>query len=289
MSNLLEKCCLIGESVGGDPTHFMIERALADLGLDWRFLSFQTQAERLAEALAGADALGFAGVRLRGPLADKPAGIASRTERAKRTGRLTHLTRHDGALQGDDATGPALVEALAEVGEPTGKRVVLLGAGRAAPSIADVLVECGAAMIGVADPSADRAAAVVLAAQSNRSEAAPKDALACEVRPLPWDGDWLELPDQVDWVVSTASWPKSDNERVAKVIAPELNESQVVIDLAIGSNRSPLHLAAESRGARVVDGLPMLVAETALAVEAWTGLEVDRTVLRDAAEEFLGV
>jgi shikimate dehydrogenase len=156
VSNLLEKCCLIGESVGGDPTHFMIERAIEDLGLDWRFLSFQTQPERLAEALAGADALGFAGVRLRGALSDKPAGVATRTARAKRTGRLTHLTRHDGALQGDDATGPALVEALAEIGEPAGKRVVVLGAGGDAPSIADVLVERGAALVAIADPSADR-------------------------------------------------------------------------------------------------------------------------------------
>ncbi|TWT96828.1 Shikimate dehydrogenase [Botrimarina colliarenosi] len=289
MSNLLEKCCLIGESVGGDPTHFMIERALDDLGLDWRFLSFETAADRLAEALAGADALGFAGVRLRGTLADKPPAIASRTERARRTGRITHLTRHDGVLQGDDATGPALVEALAEFGDPTGKRVVLLGAGGAAPSIADVLVECGAALVAVADASSDRAAAVVLAAQTQRSDAAPKDSLACEVRPLAWEGDWLDLPDHVDWVVSTASWPKSDNERIAKVIAPELNDSHVVIDLGIGSNRSPLQLAAAGRGATVIGGLPVLVAKTALAVEAWTGLEVDRAVLRDAAEEFLGV
>jgi shikimate dehydrogenase len=289
VSNLLEKCCLIGESVGGDPTHFMIERAIEDLGLDWRFLSFQTQLPRLAEALAGADALGFAGVRLRGALSDKPAGVATRTARAKRTGRLTHLTRHDGALQGDDATGPALVEALAEIGEPAGKRVVVLGAGGDAPSIADVLVERGATLVAIADPSADRAAAVVLAAQTNRSEAAPKDALACEVRTLAWEGDWLELPDHLDWIISTASWPKSDNQRVAKSLAPELDASHVVIDLGIGSNRSPLHLAAEGRGARVIDALPVLIAETALAVEAWTGLEVDREVLRDAAEEFLGV
>lgn len=289
MSNLLEKCCLVGESVGGDPTHFMVERALVDLDLDWRFLSFQVEKDRLGDALAGADALGFQGVRLRKSLADKPPGVPSRTARAKRTGRLTHLTRHDGVLQGDDATGPALIEALITVGEPAGKRVVLLGAGGAAPSVADVLVEQGAALVAIADPSADRAAAVVLGAQQARSDTAPKDALATELRPLDWEGDWLDLPENVDWIISTASWPKRDNERVAKTIAPELSASQLVVDLGIGSNRSPLQLAAEGRGVTVIEGLPVLVAETALAIEAWTGLEVDRMVLRDAAEEFLGV
>lgn len=280
---------MLSESVGGDPTHFMIEAALADLGLDWRFLSFQTEADRLGQALAGLDALGLLGVRLRKGFADKPVGVENRTARAKRTGRLTHLTRHDGALQGDDATGPALVEALAEVGDPAGKRIVLLGAGGPAPSIADVLVERGAALVAVADPSADRAAAVVLAAQSLPSDAAPRDALATEVKPLPWENDWIDLPDAIDWIVATASWPKADNEQVAATLSPELTNEQVVIDLAIGSNRSLLLLAAEGRGATVVDGLPVLVAETALAAEAWTGLEVDRVVLRDAAEEFLGV
>lgn len=289
MSNLLEKCCLIGESISGDPTHFMIERALADLDLDWRFLSFEPLADRLKEALIGADALGLVGVRLRGAFADKPSGVATQTERSKRTGRVTHLTRHDGALQADDATGPALVEALEEVGDPAGKRIVLLGAGGAAPSIVDVLVERGATLVAVADESSDRAAAVVLGAQTQRSEIAPADALATEVRPLPWEGDWLDLPEGTDWLVSMASWPKNQNEKVAKQLAPELNESQVLIDLAIGSNRSPIQLAAQSRGVRLIDGLPMLVAETALAVEAWTNMEVDRVALRDAAEEFLGV
>lgn len=289
MSNLLEKCCLVGPSVGGDPTHFMVERALEDLGLDWRFLSFETTAERLEEALAGVDALGLRGVRLRGDFASKPAGVATRTERSKRTGRVTHLTRHDGALQGDDATGPALVEALSSHDEPAGKRVLLLGAGGAAPSVVDVLVERGAALVAVADESAERAAAVVLGAQTQRSEAAKADALATDVRPLAWESDWIDAPDGVDWIVSTASWPKDQNDRVAKQIAPEFHDGQLLIDLAVGSNRSPIQLAAESRGATVIDGLPILVAEVALAVEAWTGLEVDRGVLRDAAEEFLGV
>lgn len=293
MSNLLEKCCLVGDSVGGDPTHFMVEAVLADLELDWRFLSFQTTEERVGEALTGLDALGMTGVRLRGPFSDKPNEITNRTGRATRTGRLTHLTRHDGVLQGDDATGPALVEALAgalgDSGDPSGKRVVLLGAGGAGPSIADVLIECGAALVGVADPSPDRAAAVVLNAQTQASEAAPRDALASEVKTLTWGGDWIEVPEGIDWIISTAAWPKSENQAVAETLGPELNDSQVVIDFAIGSNRSPLQLAALSRGATLVDGLPILVAETALVIEAWTGMEVDRAILRDAAEEFLGV
>ncbi|MEN0110717.1 MAG: hypothetical protein AAF805_08325 [Planctomycetota bacterium] len=294
-SNLLAKCCLVADRVGGDPTHFMAESALESVGLDWRFLSFRVEPERVADALAGADALGFHGVRLRGRYADRPPMVAARTERATRTGRLTHLTRHEGALQGDDATGPALVESFAaslgdDACDPAGKRVLVLGAGGAAPSVVDVLVERGASYVGVADRSADRAAAVVLGAQRARdTDARPvSDALAADVQPLAWEAEWLEWPDGVDWVVSTASWPKEDNAAVAKAVGPDLEGVSLVVDLGVGASRSPLLLAAEGRGAGTLDGLPLLVAETALALEAWTGEAIDRATIREAAEEFLG-
>jgi shikimate dehydrogenase len=292
-SYLLEKCCLIGEEVVGDPTHFMVERALADMGLDWRFLTFQADGNRAREALVGADALGVQGVRLRGVFCDASGAIDVVTTRARRTGRLTHLTRHEGRLQGDDAAGPALIEALAvslrDLGDPVGKRVVLLGAGGAATSVADVLVEQGVSLLAVADRSSERAAAGVLAAQKTRSETTPIDGVATEILPVVWEENWIEMPDRIDWIVSLASWPKEENLKVAKTLSPEMHEGQLVVDLGVGSNRSPLLLAAETIGAKTMDGLPVLVGETALAIEAWTGASVNRSVLRDAAEEFLGV
>lgn len=289
-SSLLEKCCLIGEAVGGDPTHFMIERAFAELGLDWRFMSFETTPERLAEAVAGADALGFRGVRLRGAFRDRGAAASTQTDRAQRTGRVSHLTRHEGLLLGDDTSGPALVEALAPWGDPNGKRVVVLGAGGAGPSVADVLVERGAAAVAIADPSADKAAALVLSLKERAdSQGPPEGAPPTEASTLAWEENWIETPDRFDWVIATASWPKEDNQRVAAALAPELSEGQLVVDLGVGSSRAPLLLVAEENGATVLDGLPVLVSETALAIEAWCGMRVDRDLLRDAGEEFLGV
>ena len=285
-SSLLEKCCLIGPSVSGDPTHFVIERAFEQLGLDWRFLSFEIDEQRLAEALRGLDALGFRGVRLLGGFRDFGEAASQKTDRARRTGRVSHLTRHEGVLLGDDSTGPALIEAI---GDPLGKRVVVLGAGGAGPSIADVMAERGAKSVAIADPSADRAAALVLALKQRYQHPVQEGALPVETTTLGWEENWIELPERVDWIVSTASWPKEENERVSAALQPELNESQLVVDLGVGSSRSPLLLAAEEQGAKTVDGLPVLVGEIALAIEAWGGGEVDRGELRDAGEEFLGV
>ncbi len=327
-SNLLGKCCLLGEAVAGDPTHFMIERAFAQLGLDWRFLSFEVAGNRLGDALAGTDALGFQGVRLLGRHCDQLIEVdrlrntpsperaspeeeedeeANLTEplrlttRARRTERITHLTRHEDRLQGDDATGPALVEALQACGDPAGKRVVLLGTEGAAPSVADVLLERGAASVAIADLAAGQAALfakrlrsrqerpAVVAEVTSTAVALPEPIVPTEILELAWEKKWIELPEETDWVIATSCWPIAQNARVVKTLSPELLDRHVVIDLAIGSNRSNLLLSADDCGATTLDGLPVLVCETALAVEAWTGLSVDRGILRDAAEEFLGV
>lgn len=292
-TTLLEKLCLVGDNVAGDPTHFMMERALDSMGVEWRFLSFQPPEERIGDALTGLDALGFRGVRLRGALQDAAAqsdqGSWSLTERAVRTGRATHLTRHDGVLQADDASGPALIEAIAaSLGadhDPAGKRVVVLGGGGLARSVSDVLISQGATAVAIGDPSPERAAALVLALQ----ERVAKIGSDTEISAAAWEAGWFDAPERIDWLVSTATWPKEENDRVAATVAPEISPGAVAIDLGVGSNRAPLLLRLADRGVITLDGLAVLVAETALALEAWTGAEVDRGVLRDAAEEFLGL
>ncbi|MGL4513116.1 MAG: shikimate dehydrogenase family protein [Lacipirellulaceae bacterium] len=283
-SSTLVKCCSIGEAVSGDPSHFMIERVFDELRLDWRFLTFQVAPERLADALRGVDALGFRGVRLLGELRGLHGLPDERlSERSRRTGRVSHLVGR-GPLEGDDFTGVALCEA---VGDPAGKRVLVLGAGGAGPSVVDALVERRAGLVCVADR--DPALAESLAAAGRARAAAIGGEAPTEVATATWEATWIELAEHPEWIVSTACWPKRDNQRVAESIAPEIQPSMTLIDLGVGSTRAPLLRAADRRGARGLSGLSVLVSETALVLEAWTGLRIDRGPLRDAGEEFLGV
>ncbi|MCA9267046.1 MAG: shikimate dehydrogenase, partial [Planctomycetales bacterium] len=51
----------MGQPVAGNPTQFMIERAFADCGLDWRYLTLEVPPESLADAVRGMKAMGFRG------------------------------------------------------------------------------------------------------------------------------------------------------------------------------------------------------------------------------------
>ncbi|TWT90977.1 Shikimate dehydrogenase [Pseudobythopirellula maris] len=270
----------------------MIQRTFEAEGLDWRFVSFEVAPERLAEALRGADALGFRGVKLLDPYRQAAAAMAAEgslgpiglSERAAQTGFVTGFSRPslDAPLSGDDLSGPALVETLAPLGPLRGKRVALLGASGPAASLAVSLVESGVAELLVADPDNEAATQFV---ERITAGAAGETA----VSPIDWQGAWLELPDGLDMVVASACWPRHEDGRVAKAVAAELNERMVVADLRVGSSRSPLLRAAAERGATGVEGLQVLVRESALSLQAWTGQPINPTVLSEAAEEFLGV
>jgi shikimate 5-dehydrogenase len=60
----------------------------------------------------------------------------------------------------------------------------------------------------------------------------------------------------------------------------ELGEGQTLVDLPYP--RSATAAAAEASGARVLDGLEVLVAQGAASFELWTGVEAPVSVMRRA-------
>ena len=58
---LQEIVCCMGQPVAGNPTQFMMERAFAAAGLDWRYLTLEVAPEQLPDAVRGLRAMGFRG------------------------------------------------------------------------------------------------------------------------------------------------------------------------------------------------------------------------------------
>src|SRR5262245_1645449 len=58
---LQEICCLLGQGVAGNATQFMMEKAFAHHGLDWRYLTLEVAPAALGDAVRGMRAMGFRG------------------------------------------------------------------------------------------------------------------------------------------------------------------------------------------------------------------------------------
>jgi shikimate dehydrogenase len=61
----------------------------------------------------------------------------------------------------------------------------------------------------------------------------------------------------------------------------------VVADVAFNPPHAQFLHEATEKGCRTIDGLEIFIDQTALNFRLWMGIDPDRAVLRDAAEEFL--
>jgi shikimate dehydrogenase len=270
----------MGQPVAGNPTQFMMERAFAAAGLDWRYLTFEVPPEKLEDAVRGMRALRFKGGNFTIP--HKVAVIEhldGLSEAAELMGAVNCVYRKDGKLIGENTDGKGFVQSLREVADPRGKRVVILGAGGAARAIAVELGLSGAADITIVNRSPERGQP--LAELIEQRVNVPS-------RLIVWNGDYAVDP-AADLLVNATSIGLGDaNARVpldVNTLRPEL----VVADVIFNPPRTRLIRDAEAKGCRVLDGLGMLVNQGVIGFKIWTGVSPDPAVMREALEEYLEI
>jgi shikimate dehydrogenase len=79
--------------------------------------------------------------------------------------------------------------------------------------------------------------------------------------------------------------PSPDDLKPLPLDADSLSGQHVVVDLVYGPSPTPLVRIARERGARVVDGLEVLVHQGAASLAIWTGLDPPLETMRRAARD----
>lgn len=278
---LIEKCCIIANPVAGNPTHYIVENAFAQAGLDWRFMTFEVARDRLGEAMGGLRALGFHGVKIGEPFQGEALSyLDEATERARRAGSINTLTARDERLVGDNTEGAAIAALAARHAPLAGARVLVIGAGRLARAAAAGFAEQGVREVVLAVRNAE--AGRVLAGELASLLEIPLSVVELKEAPLVIDAD-------VAMVVNATSLGMEDPHAKLPIDLDSLRADLVVVETAYHSAQTWLTRAGAERGCPVVDGLEVFIEQTALAIEGWTAVEPDRVAMREAAEEFLGI
>ena len=280
---LQEVVCLLGQPVAGNPTQFMMERAFERAGLDWRFLTCEVAADQLPAALAGAGALGFRGVLLAPPHHVAAATqVVPLSSAAQVSGVVTLLSREQGALSGDNLLASGALAVLKRAVDPAGKRVVLLGAGGSAASIASALLPQGIAALTIVNRTlahADQLAERLRSVPSNQEQPPT-------IETHEWKGEFA-IPAEAEIVVHATSLNQTDLSTRVPVKWPASN-SLTVLDISINPVEPRIMREAKERQFTRVTGLAVFVEHAALAFERLTQLPADRALLQDAVEEFFG-
>ena len=233
----------------------MMTAAFAELGLDWRYLALPVPPERFAETVRALPASGYRAANVTIPHKLAARDIADElSEAARAIGAVNTLTLHeDGLIAGDNTDAGGLLDAL---GEPPPPTALVLGAGGAARAAVWALAHAGAHVT-----------------IWNRTPGKAKS-LAREL-----EVEAVERPGPAELLVNATSLGLHADDSLEGI---PLVDARVVVELVYGDAPTPLARWAAERGARLVDGLEVLVHQGARSLELWTGREPPFDAMRRA-------
>jgi shikimate dehydrogenase len=256
---------VIGWPVAHSRSPQMHNAAYAALGIDWAYVALPVPPERLAEAVRGLPALGFAGVNVTIPHKQSVIALCDElSPLAERAGSVNTMTVGPGLrLRGDTTDGLGMMDAI---GPLAGGGALVLGAGGAARSAVAALIDAGLA-VQVSARRADAAAGLARELGAEAVAWPPETAasLVVNATPIGQSGKAGDLP----------------------ISAELLAGIEVVCDLAYRGDGCETGLVAAARGlaVRAVDGLDVLVGQGARSFRLFTGAEPPLDVMRAAVRD----
>lgn len=260
-----------------NPTVAVMDAVFAHHGLNARYINCEVPPESLDNAVRGALAMGFAGFNC--SLPHKVHVIEFLDELAPSAsiiGAVNCVVIKDGRLIGENTDGKGFVESLRTVVDPTGKDIVLFGAGGAARAIAVESALAGASTITVVNTTVSRGQDLV-------------DRINAETEATAELVHWKEpyaIPAATDIVVNATSvglFPDIDAQ--LNIDTSTLLPSMVVADVIPNPPKTRLLSEAADRGCVTLDGMGMLVNQGRVAIKLWTGVDADGEVMRRTLED----
>lgn len=226
--------------------------------IDGAYVPLPVQPNNFAVAMGGLLAAGFAGANVTIPHKIAAFDVCdSVDDSARRAGAVNTLLFRDGKIAGSNTDGYGFIANMRDHGvDPGVGPALVLGAGGAARAIAAALLDAGVP-VTVANRTRSRADALARALEG--------------LRVVDWDARVAALADHA-LVVNTTPLGMAGHDPL------ELDLSHApatlsVADIVYVPLETPLLVAAQSGGLKVVEGLGMLLHQAVPGFRAWFGIE----------------
>ena len=268
----------------GYPLHHSVspafqQAALDHLGIDARYLAWETPPDALAERMESLRGPGLLGANVTVPHKQAVVPFLDEvSEAAQDTGAVNTIVNEDGRLTGHNTDVTGFLRALhADAGfQAQGKRVLVLGAGGSARAIVYGLLKEGAGQVTIANRTVERAHRLIEALGN------PRNASAVLLEPAALPNDW-------DLIVNctTLGMRHAPGEKETPLPSDAIPANSLVYDLVYNPEETPLLQAAAKAGARTLGGLPMLIYQGVEAFRLWTVRDAPVEVMFQAARRAL--
>ncbi len=274
--------CVIGHPLGHTLSPAMHNAVYAHLDLNWAFVPLELPDETaLRRFMALAPSLQLVGFSVTMPFKNAVLELCDEVAMAaSMAGAVNAVHVVDGKLVGYNTDGRGLLEALQTDVDftPEGKHIVIIGSGGAAGGAFVALLLARAASVTVVARDATRGEKLLQRMHPHLG------GMEARVAALPQSEEWVRRADLIVNATPVGMKPDDPSPLPIAWISP----GQVVYDMVYGT-ALPTALVREAAqvGATAFDGISMLVAQGAIAVDIWNDnaqVRVPRDVMRQAAE-----
>ena len=261
---------IIGKNIENSLSPLIHNQIILKHSLNFCYLPFQVAETNLGKAIQGIKALNIRGVNITFPYKEKVIKFLDEVEEsALRIGAVNTIVNNKGILIGYNTDVIGFKKSLQEDGKFAikGEKAIILGAGGVARAVVYALLEEGIEEISIFNRTLERAEKI----KQNLSSFFPKSRIS--VFPLE-EEDMKDKIEKAHLLVNTTSLgiaPQSDNTPLPdeKLFHPDL----LVYDLIYHPAKTLFLRQAERAGAKIINGLPMLVYQGIESFYLWTGLK----------------
>jgi shikimate dehydrogenase len=274
VSGRTEVFAVIGDPIEHTLSPTMHNAAFEHLRLDFVFVAFRVTPDELENAVRGARALGIRGLNVTMPHKNSVTEFLDEADPAVKFLKAANtILNQRGQLRGFNTDGVGAVKALKNNDvDLAGKKVLLLGAGGAAKAIAFTLAkEVDELCILNRDVVKARELASVLAPFG-------REVVGDEISP---NRIQQELQDS-DVLINATSVGMTPNASESVVKPGWLKPDLYVMDIVYNPVETRLIRLARGAGAKVINGVEMLLYQGAASFEIWTGCKAPVDVMRNA-------
>ena len=274
---------LIGDPVRHSASPFIHNTSFEQLGLDYAYIAFEVDQERLERTVRGMAAMGFLGYNVTTPCKTFILPYLDEvSEVAEIMGAVNTVVIQNGRSLGDNADGAAFMRNLVLNGvNILNKKITVLGAGGAASAVITQAALDGVAAIDVfnrKDEYFDKASDLL----GRVKEHAP----ACEIALYDLaDENALRTSLGESQLLINATSVGTPDIPGCLVSEDMLHEGLIVADVVYVPRETELIAMARACGNQVIDGVGMFLQQAAIGERLWVGCEMPIGTIQDMLEQ----
>ena len=260
---MTDRYAVFGHPIAHSKSPLIHTRFAQQTGEDLSYVAILAPLDSFADSIRAFRSAGGKGANVTVPFKEQAYALCDTlTPRAELAGAVNTLLFADDAVLGDNTDGAGLIaDMTGNLGITlAGKHILLLGAGGAARGVIGPLLDCNPASLVIANRTASRAHDLA-AHFRQQGFAAPS-------------GSGLDQVDTPFDLIINATAASLGGE-LPRVSGRIFKPGALAYDLMYGKEATPFMKLAQQHGARIADGLGMLVEQAAEAFYCWRGVRPD--------------